>query len=400
MAHRDPSFVDIGANLLGAGLGVVFGFRWRRAPPALPLTRGLAVASAMLSLVLVFIVHRNAAYPPNNRGASETGILEGHWTLDKVEDRVVRDSSGHHLDGKLEGTAKPTAGMSGGAIVLGDSKDFVDVGRSTTLRLTGSMTISAWINPSVFPIDDAPIVSNHNGLGYQLDTTIDSGPRTIGFKLATPCGKLMARYGATPLVNNRWYFVAGVYDAAARTIDVYLDGTLDDGFLLGPVSGAQRPSRESVYFGRRGDDGKFGFAGAIEDVRIYSRALNEAEINSDMGPHRTKIEEPPAPPSPRTKTGSDAIPPALREAASAPCIGRSDRDDMLLPAVAATAGALAAAAFYGLAASAETLGPILSGLSAGGLLLLAASPLPGVGGWMILFAALVGAASVVAGRSS
>lgn len=75
----------------------------------------------------------------------------------------------------------------------------------------GSMTISAWINSSSFPADDAAIVSNHNGLGYQLDTTVDKGPRTIGFKLANACKNLMARYGATPLVVDTWYHVAGVY---------------------------------------------------------------------------------------------------------------------------------------------------------------------------------------------
>ena len=44
----------------------------------------------------------------------------------------------------------------------------------------------------------------------------------------------MARYGATPLVIGAWYHVrAGVYDAEARTLDVYLNGVLDDGFLVG-----------------------------------------------------------------------------------------------------------------------------------------------------------------------
>ena len=35
------------------------------------------------------------------------------------------------------------------------------------------MTISAWINSTAFPRDDAAIVSSHDPLGYQLDTTVD-----------------------------------------------------------------------------------------------------------------------------------------------------------------------------------------------------------------------------------
>src|SRR2546425_362217 len=126
------------------------------------------------------------------------------------------------------------------------------------------MTTSAWINSSSYPVDDAAIVSQLRAdRGYQLDTTIDQGPRTIGFKLSDACGELMARYGATPLTLNTWYHVAGVYDAAAQTLDVYLNGELDDGFLRGSVSHAQRSSRGAVYVGRRGNSTQFNFSGSI-----------------------------------------------------------------------------------------------------------------------------------------
>ena len=41
----------------------------------------------------------------------------------------------------------------------------------------------------------------------------------------------MFRYGATAMQANTWYHIAGVYDAAARTMDVYLNGQLDNGAL-------------------------------------------------------------------------------------------------------------------------------------------------------------------------
>ena len=102
------------------------------------------------------------------------------------------------------------------------------------------MTISAWIKSTSYPIDDAAIVSSHTSAvaGYQLDVTADRGPRTIGFKIANECGQLAARYGATPLLTDTSYHVAGVYNAEARTLDVYLNGKLDNGFLLGSVTGA------------------------------------------------------------------------------------------------------------------------------------------------------------------
>ncbi len=130
-------------------------------------------------------------------------------------------------------------GIHGMAVAVNGEKDYIDFGHPVELRLMGSMTISAWINSSSFPIDDAAIVSTLHP-GYQLDTTVDKGPRTIGFKLTDPCGKSMARYGATELVRDTWYHVAGVYDADGADVNVYLNGHLDDGFLGGPVASAQR----------------------------------------------------------------------------------------------------------------------------------------------------------------
>jgi hypothetical protein len=56
---------------------------------------------------------------------------------------------------------------------LNGVNQFADFGDPVALRLPGSTTISAWINSSSFPVDDAAIVSNHSPLGYQLDTTVD-----------------------------------------------------------------------------------------------------------------------------------------------------------------------------------------------------------------------------------
>ena len=141
----------------------------------------------------------------------------------------------------------------------------------------GSVTVTARINASDSPANDAAIVSTHVP-GYQLDTTIDKGPRTVGFKLVDPCGDSMARYGRTELERGQWYFVAGVYDAAARAIHVYVNGRLDDGPLTGNIVARQEPSGEHVYIGRRPEPPGFGFIGSIDEVRIYSEALNAERI--------------------------------------------------------------------------------------------------------------------------
>ena len=137
------------------------------------------------------------------------------------------------------------------------------------------MTISAWVYSSAFPFDDASVVSKRGTSGFQLDTTVDTGPRTIGFKLTSSTGSDMFRYGASTLQAGNWYHLAGVYDAAARTLDVYLNGQLDNGVLLGTVAGAQLDSPNDVLIGQRpGHGAVFNFSGRIDDVRVYDRANN------------------------------------------------------------------------------------------------------------------------------
>src|SRR5262249_45833487 len=115
----------------------------------------------------------------------------------------------------------------------------------------GSLTVSAWIKATSFPFDDAAVVSKRDNTehGFQLDTTVDRGPRTIGFKLSDASGNLFARYGATRLAANTWDYVTGVYDAVNRTLHVYLNGQLDDGDLVGTAAGSQTSSTRDVQIG-------------------------------------------------------------------------------------------------------------------------------------------------------
>jgi hypothetical protein len=166
--------------------------------------------------------------------------------------------------------------------LLDGVNDFVQLGNPALLQLTGSLTVSAWVNSAAFPVDDAAIVSKRASVGYQLDTSVDRGPRTIGFKLTNSSGGNMFRYGATKLQANTWYHLTGVYNAATSELHVYLNGQLDDGTLLGTVTATQQNSSANVNIGRRPGSDSFNFNGRIDDARIYNRALTPTEIQADM----------------------------------------------------------------------------------------------------------------------
>ena len=280
MVHRDPSVIDFTSNVLGALLGMAISARWGIRSPYLRIDRWRALAAATLAVVLVLGVWTLSADALNSRGSTSPGTLEAYWKLDESDGRAALDSSGHGVTGRFSRQPTRVSGVRGGAVSLDGVTDSIDFGHSGASRLVGNLTLTAWIKSSAYPVDDAAIVSSFThigggpsggyGLGFQLDTTIDKGPRTIGFKLADVCGDLMVRYGATPLLLNRWYHVAGVYDAQAKTMDVYLNGELDDGFLAGTVIGSHRSSREALYVGRRSDRKGFEFAGAIDDGNLLS----------------------------------------------------------------------------------------------------------------------------------
>ena len=93
----------------------------------------------------------------------------------------------------------------------------------------------------------------------------------------------MIRYGATALQPNTWYYVTGVYNAAAQTLDVYLNGALDNGVLKGTITSSQQNSSNiNVMIGRRAGQTGYEFIGRIDDVRIADHALTPDQILTDM----------------------------------------------------------------------------------------------------------------------
>jgi Concanavalin A-like lectin/glucanases superfamily/Domain of unknown function (DUF1929)/Bacterial Ig domain/Glucodextranase, domain B len=240
-----------------------------------------------------------------------TGLVAG-YAFNETSGTTTADASGNGNTGTLTNGAVFGAGKNGNAISLNGSNQYVNIGNAASLQITGSMTISGWINASSFPVDDAAVVSKRSSteVGFQFDTTVDTGPRTIGFKLTSSSGGLMARYGATALQLSQWYHIAGVYNTATQTIDVYLNGQLNNGTLVGSVTSSQQNSTLAVNIGKRPGNTGFDFRGKIDDLRIYNRALSQAEIQSDM---ITAVGGAPPPP--------DTTPPTV--AINAPAAGAS-----------------------------------------------------------------------------
>lgn len=348
MTHRFPSPIDTACNIIGAAGGVLLRGRWHMGPLDIVLDRHASWRAATLAVVLLgwgaWDTSRNTTNP---RGDTRPGRLEAHWRFDEQRGRIATDASGNGLDGRLMNGATFVAGPHGNAIRLDAVDDYVDFGDPLALRLTGSVTVTAWINASRWPPDDAVIIANRDGRpggtnrGFQLDTNRDLGARTVGFSVANPSGRRVFRFGTTALAPNAWYHVAGVYDASARTLDVYLNGRPDNGSWTGPVPGCQGPPAQSLRLGRRPGASGFEFIGFIDEVRIYSRALTPAEIGAAMTGTTTADSAPGRAPARATTGGAlDRAPGASDFACQRPALV----GDVVRPGLAAMVGVLAAIA--------------------------------------------------------
>jgi hypothetical protein len=203
----------------------------------------------------------------------EYGFNEGTGT-------TVGDLSGNGLTGTIVGATWTSGGKYGNGLSFNGSSSFVDVGNPAALQLTGSMTLEAWVKAAANPADDGQIITKSDGAGWQLKTSPDTGPHTFGGKISTTAGASVQRYSTTVRALNTWYHAAAVYDATAGTLNVYVNGVLDNGVLLGTVPNTQLNRPANVNIGRRG--GGYYFNGIIDEVRIYSRPLSQAEIQADM----------------------------------------------------------------------------------------------------------------------
>ena len=92
--------------------------------------------------------------------------------------------------------------------------------------------------------------------------------------------------GTTVVTTSIWYFVAGVYDANARTMVTYTNGVADtDTSSAVPNGTSSIPSSllntsAHANLGGAGTSSNDSFTGMLDDVRVYDRALSGSEIGN------------------------------------------------------------------------------------------------------------------------
>jgi hypothetical protein len=203
--------------------------------------------------------------------------LVGHWTFDVAPNGNADDFSGSKNDAKLEQGAAVGPGRIGSGVHFDGKGDRVSVPSSPSLTITGPMTIAAWINPGPLRESYSPAIVEKFDIagpgaisGYILRLT----PRGhVLFKVSDGATGASEIFSVTSIPPNTWTFVTGVFENGA--IKLYVNGVLEK---TKPAAVPPGISKTPLRIGMSGGDGGNFFTGAIDDVRIYARALPEEEI--------------------------------------------------------------------------------------------------------------------------
>jgi concanavalin A-like lectin/glucanase superfamily protein len=151
------------------------------------------------------------------------------------------------------------------------------------LNPQAALTVTAWIRPGAWPGDgtQAAIVAKDAAAGAWFPLTPPNvgytlrggGQGVISFAVAVG-GKLTQAVTKAAATAGDWHHVAGTFDG--QRITVYIDGAQT---ATATAHGAISPARgTNLMVGADPIDPQAKFTGAVDEVRVYSRALSAAEV--------------------------------------------------------------------------------------------------------------------------
>ena len=227
---------------------------------------------------------------PNNSG------LVGYWKFDEGSGTSAGDASGNKNTGTITG-ASWVNGKLGKALSFNGSTDYVNGGTDSSLNMgSGNFSVSLWFL-SRGDVAGAVQILYHKGesgtAGKRYTLCFDNynscSADTINFEIDDDstkkyvCSQNVAAY-------NTWYHVVGVRDG--NNLRLYINGSEDPNSPTDITGYGNINSARDLGIGG-GWVNEVGWAnflkGSIDDVRIYNRALTQAEITKLYQSGQTKI---------------------------------------------------------------------------------------------------------------
>jgi Concanavalin A-like lectin/glucanases superfamily len=207
--------------------------------------------------------------PTNTPTQVLTANLMAHWKLDETAGSTAFDSSGNGNTGTLANGAYWTSGHLDGSLYFDGINDYASMGENE-FGITDEMTIACWIYPMGTAASGYQLIITKNRYTYPFRIRLRKDTGRIETFVRTSNGSNILTSNAH-VDTNQWYHIAMTYRSGSRI--VYINGELD---ISNAITGGLRVDDSMTILGAY-DSGDF-FNGRIDDVRIYNRSLDSAEI--------------------------------------------------------------------------------------------------------------------------
>lgn len=200
-----------------------------------------------------------------------TGGLVGWWKFDENTGTSAADSSGVGNNGTFNGTPLWTNGVIGSALSFAGSGQDVVIASTSFPSTNNDRTICMWIKPYSYPAWAMPFcygtASGGNAFSILWNNAVNK--LTVGKFGANASG-----VNTTGFTTNSWQHFA-VTLSGGSSIAYYFNGVTNGTATLAGINTVVSVARIADCIPGYGVP---SYAGELDDVRIYNRALTTDEI--------------------------------------------------------------------------------------------------------------------------